>query len=29
MNNPKEKLEIDYKGKHLTVCKRGLTELEI
>ena len=27
--HPSEHLEIDYKGKRLTVCKRGLTELEI
>lgn len=27
--HPSKHLEIDYKGKRLTVCKRGLTELEI
>lgn len=27
--HPNEHLEIDYKGKRLTVCRRGLTELEL
>lgn len=27
--HPDKHLEIDYKGKRLTVCKRGLTELDL
>lgn len=27
--HPKRQIDIFYKGKHLTICQRGLTELEV